>query len=310
VPAEPSAQHWPSVTVVVPTRDRPVLLATALAGIAAQDYPGQLDVVVVYDRTEPYDGVLEAAQVAVTGLVNDRSPGLAGTRNTGILAATGELVAFCDDDDCWLPGKLTRQVAAWREEPQTSLVTCGIQVRYGDDVVVDRVLTRTRIGVADLLRDRLTELHPSTFLMRRADVVERIGLVDEALPGGYAEDYDFLLRAAKCGPVVNVAAVGVMVLWHPQSFFDSRWETVSNALRALLRKHPEFARDRRGAARIHGQIAFAEAARRQRRAALRAAATTLRYNPAEPRTLLAAAVAVGVPSELVIRTLHKRGRGI
>jgi glycosyltransferase involved in cell wall biosynthesis len=310
VQADAAADAWPSVTVVIPTRDRPVLLATALAGIAAQDYPGRLDVVVVYDRTEPYEGVLEAAEVSVTGIVNTRKPGLAGTRNTGILAATGELVAFCDDDDCWLPGKLVRQVAAWRSAPEASLVTCGIQVRYGQDVVTDRVLTRTRIGVADLLRDRLTELHPSTFLMRREDVLDRIGLVDEALPGGYAEDYDFLLRAAKCGPVVNVAAVGVIVLWHPQSFFDSRWETVSDALRVLLAKHPEFAGDRRGAARIHGQIAFAEAARRRRGAALREAARTMRYNPAEPRTLLAAAVAAGVPSELVIRTLHNRGRGI
>src|SRR5207245_2892943 len=160
---------WPSVTVVIPTRDRPVLLATALSGIAAQDYPGRLDVVVVYDRTEPYDGVLEAARVPVTGIVNTRKPGLAGTRHTGILAATGELVAFCDDDDCWLPGKLVRQVAAWRAAPEASLVTCGIQVRYGEDVVTDRILTRTRIGLADLVRDRLTELHPSTFLMRRSD---------------------------------------------------------------------------------------------------------------------------------------------
>lgn len=308
--AESTGSEWPSVTVVIPTRERPALLATALAGIAAQDYPGRLDVVVVYDRTEPYVGVLEAAAVSVRALVNDRTPGLAGTRNTGILGATGELVAFCDDDDCWLPGKLLRQVAAWRAQPDAALVTCGIRVQYGDDVVVDRVLRRTRFGVADLLRDRLTELHPSTFLMRRADVTDRVGLVDETLPGGYAEDYDFLLRAAKAGPIVNVPDVGVRVLWHPQSFFDSRWETVSNALRVLLGKHPEFAGDRRGAARIHGQIAFAEAARHRRGAALREAATTMRYNPTEPRTLLAAAVAAGVPSSFVIRTLHNRGRGI
>ena len=99
------------------------------------------------------------------------------------------------------------------------------------------------------------------------------------------------------------------MLWHQQSFFTSRWETVSRRC-AAAGKHPDSTARPRGAARLNGQIAFAEAARRRRGAAFRAAARTMRYNPAEPRTLLAAAVAVGVPSELVIRTLHNRGRGI
>lgn len=305
-----SATGWPSVTVIIPTRDRAELLAKALEGVAVQDYPGDVDVLVVYDGTEPYDDVVEAARVPTRELTNTRSPGLAGTRNTGILAATGDLIAFCDDDDSWLPTKLSGQVKALTAEPSASLATCGIQVRYGDDVSVDRVLDRTQVSLSDLVRDRLTELHPSTFLMRRAGLLERIGLVDESLPGGYAEDYDFLLRAARAGPIINSPGVGVRVLWHPDSFFDSRWEIVSEALRALLEKHPEFAHDRRGAARVHGQIAFAEAARGRRGRALREAVRTLRYSPFEPRTFLAAAVAAGLPSGFVIRTLHNRGRGI
>ena len=41
---------------------------------------------------------------------NDRKPGLAGARNCGILATKPSYVAFCDDDDRWLPGKLRAQV--------------------------------------------------------------------------------------------------------------------------------------------------------------------------------------------------------
>ena len=68
----------------------------------AQDYPGQLRVVVVYDRAEPD----AEPNGSVTVLVNDRTPGLAGARNTGIVALETDLVAFCDDDDVWRPGKL------------------------------------------------------------------------------------------------------------------------------------------------------------------------------------------------------------
>ena len=44
---------WPSVGVVIPTRDRPGPLRAAVDAVLAQDYPGKLRAVVVYDRAEP-----------------------------------------------------------------------------------------------------------------------------------------------------------------------------------------------------------------------------------------------------------------
>ena len=69
----------------------------------------------MYDQSEP-DLSLEVGRSAprVRVITNTRTPGLAGARNTGILDATGDLVAFCDDDDEWLPGKLAAQVEALR----------------------------------------------------------------------------------------------------------------------------------------------------------------------------------------------------
>ena len=167
---------------------------------------------------------------------NVRSPGLAGARNSGIALAETELVAFCDDDDRWLPGKLSRQVEVFRSDPQARFVGCGIQVRYGERVV-ERTLPMDRVTFADLLRDRLTELHPSTFLIQRS-LLDEIGLVDEALPGSYAEDYELLLRAARVAPVRSLPTVLVEVLWHPKSYFTGRWATVSAALQRLLATLP------------------------------------------------------------------------
>ena len=118
---------YPSIGVVVPTRNRPELLRRALASIAAQDYPGVLRTVVVYDQSEP-DPTL-----GVEVLTNARTPGLAGARNTGILALDTDLVAFCDDDDEWAPDKLSAQVAAM--DPASDVTTCAIEVRYANRVV-------------------------------------------------------------------------------------------------------------------------------------------------------------------------------
>ncbi|SCL15410.1 Glycosyltransferase, GT2 family [Micromonospora rhizosphaerae] len=298
----------PQVTAVVPTRDRPVLLRAALDAILGQDYAGAIDVVVVYDQSEPDLTLAEDPRIRV--ITNSRTPGLAGARNTGILAATGELVAFCDDDDEWLPGKLAAQVAALRAAPDGAFVSCGIRVDY-DGRSVDRSLPMDRVPLAALLRDRHTELHPSTFLIRRGALVDGIGLVDEEIPGSYAEDYEFLLRAARHAPLVNLAEPYVTVRWHKRSYFAQRWETISTALQWLLSRYPEFASVPAGEARVAGQIAFAQAAMGNRREAVRWARRTLVGNPREPRAYLALAVASkAVHPDRVLRTLHKRGRGI
>jgi glycosyltransferase involved in cell wall biosynthesis len=297
------------VGVVVPTRDRPELLRQAVDSILSQDYPGPVTVWVVFDRCAPdpaFAGSFgaSAADRQVVVLANDRTPGLAGARNTGILACTGEFVAFCDDDDVWLPGKLRAQVAA--AGAADALVSCGIRVRYADRLV-DRRLAATRVTLTDLLRSRLTELHPSTFLFRRGAV----GLVDEEIPGSYGEDYEFLLRAARLAPIRNLPDVLVEVRWHRRSHFAGRWDTIATALGWLLDRYPEFGGEPRGRARVTGQIAFARAAAGQRRDAVRWAGRTLRGNAREPRAYLALAVATGaVSADAVLRLLHTRGRGI
>ena len=315
-PAELSPEV-PDVDVIVPTRDRPELLRKCIRAILAQDYEGPIRIRVVYDQSEPDHSLTSEAGLGLDGdrrsievLLNERSPGLAGARNSGIVASHAELVAFCDDDDQWLPGKLQQQVRALSANPGAEFVCCGIVVNY-DGADHSRTLSQRQIDLHDLLRDRLTELHPSTFVMRRKAVVDGFGLVEENIPGSYAEDYEFLLRAARSHPIANVPEVGVNVLWSSGSYFTARWQTIRSALTWLLVRYPEFRDVRRGHARVLGQIAFATAADGQRGQALRWVGKTLGRNPIEPRAYLALAVASGVAKpDAILARLHANGRGI
>jgi hypothetical protein len=316
-PAPPAVQRppregpRPSVSVVVPTRDRPALLAEALAAVAGQCYDGVVETVVVFDRDAPDHGLArDDPRRPVRVLCNTRTPGLAGARNTGLLAATGDLVAFCDDDDTWLPDKLRLQVDAL-ERSGADVAVGGIAVEY-DGHRVERVPAAATLTFPDLLRSRVMEAHPSTYLARRASVVGGpVGLVDEALPGSYAEDYEWLLRAARAGDVAVVRRPLARVRWHDSSFFARDWDTIAAALGYLLERYPEFRSQRRGLARVLGQIAFARAASGQRGQALRVAGAAVRADPLQPRAPLAAAVALGLlRADRLLRLLHARGRGI
>ncbi|MBM7804164.1 glycosyltransferase involved in cell wall biosynthesis, partial [Geodermatophilus bullaregiensis] len=193
----------PMVTVVVPTRDRPQMLTRALTSILAQDYPGSMECIVVFDQSTPAlppDLVVPPGR-SVRAIPNARTPGLPGARNTGILAGRGELVAFCDDDDEWLPPKLTRQVADLIGSTDHIVASTGIVIEVQGHRR-ERVLGLREVPHESFLRSRVMEVHSSTLLIRRSALLDQVGLIDEAIPGGYAEDHEWLLRASRHAPVL------------------------------------------------------------------------------------------------------------
>ncbi|AGL19983.1 glycosyltransferase family A protein [Actinoplanes sp. N902-109] len=299
----------PDVTVVVATRDRPGLLERAVASILNQDYPGRVECIVVYDHVPVRDLVVPVGPNRALKLIsNTRTQGLPGGRNSGVDAATGELLAFCDDDDIWLPAKLSRQVALLAH-PEIGAVSCGLRLR-GPGIDKDRVLDRDFVYLGDFLADRIMEVHSSTMLVRRS-IWAAAGEVDEGIPGGYSEDYEWLLRVAAQTPIAIVREALVIVDWHGGSFYFGRWAMIVEAQRYLIEKHPELAQSREGMARLRGQIAFALASGHRRTEAIKELAAVLRLNPREKRVLVTVPVIMGLMTgERALRMAQKRGKGI
>jgi GT2 family glycosyltransferase len=300
-----------AVSVVLATRGRPLLLRAAIRSIFEQSHPQPIEVIVVFDGIpiDPLDDLTVPAGRTLRTVANERTPGLAGGRNTGILLAGHDLIAFCDDDDEWLPEKLAKQLALFEQQPKASLVATGISIRTAEGQH-DRI-PPTRARHADFLASRITEIHPSSFLIRKKRLLGDIGLVDEELPAAYGEDYDLLLRASALGPVFSVPEPLVIVNWNRTSFFADRWQGIADGLSYVLAKFPDFRSSRRGSARIEGQIAFAHAALGHRAEALRWAARTLAHDVRQLRAYAAMLIAVrAVPAAGLVGFVNSRGRGL
>ena len=299
---------WPSVGVVIPTRNRPRQLREAIASVLAQDYPGNVQVVVVFDGTDADETLKDSDRVLVCA--NDRTPGLGGARNCGILASRSDLVAFCDDDDRWRPGKLRAQVAAIQSSAGAEFSTCGIVVQF-EGRSTDRLAGTAEVTHQDLIKSRMVMVHSSTYLASRAALVDGIGLVNENIPGGQNEDWDLALRAAARHPIVNVDDPLVEVAWGSGSHYETQWLTKAQSLLWMLEHHRDLVESRAGAARVYAQMAFAYACLGQRSESIRWMGKALRSNWRDRSVPFAAAVAAGVVSgERVLRTMHARGRGI
>lgn len=185
------------VAVVIPTRDRPQLVATAVAAALAQQGVS-VEVVVVDDGSDVPVTVEADRRVRVVRLPSSR--GVAGARNAGVAAADAPWVAFLDDDDLWAPDKLARQLEA--------MASTGRRWAYTGDVYVDERLV-------PVLGAPPPDPHAVVVSLRRynampaggSSVVVDAGLVaadpfDEALRR--TEDWDLWLRLARHGEPASV----------------------------------------------------------------------------------------------------------
>jgi Glycosyl transferase family 2 len=299
----PRRAEWPYVGVVIATGDRPYQVRRALASVEAQDYPGPMRVVVVFDGIRPDWSLAHGGARPVLVLENWRRPGLAGARNTGILAAGDcALVALCDDADTWAPNKLTSQVTALRSRPAALFVTCGAEVEYAGRRI-PRLAGRRDLAVADLAPGRI-DLRASGFLARQVALATDparggIGLLPEDGPAG-GTAWDLLLRAARRAPVVNVDQPLVRVLWRQPATDPTACADRAHTLCWLAQRHPELAAEPADAARLYAEIACWEAAAGHREPARIWAWAALRKRWYAPHAGLGLAAAAGL----------LRGRGL
>jgi glycosyltransferase involved in cell wall biosynthesis len=303
---------WPTVSVVVPTHERPELLRRTVRSVLSQDYPGRIECLVVFDRETPKSPdvvVPEGREVRL--LSNGRTPGPAGAMNTGALSAQGEYVAICNDDDEWFGNKLRLQVEAMERQGTAAVGICGIYLTNGRSFGrrFARIPKKDILGLDDLLRAARHEVHTSTWLVRRSTMLEKIGLVDEDIPGSYGEDYDWLVRAARFTPIVAVRRPLVWVRWQ-HSFFNQGWQTMVDALTYQLERRPELRREPGNLSRIYGRMAFAHAALGNGREARAWARRSMAASWRQPRAYLAYLVSYRIlRPQTVLRFLHAIGRG-
>lgn len=113
----------PLLSVVIPTRNRAHLVCEAIESALSQR-DGQVEVIVVDDgSTDDTANVLARGFGSRIHLV--RMPcrrGAGAARNAGVRLATGELLAFLDDDDLWLPGKLDAELRTFKRLPEAEAV--------------------------------------------------------------------------------------------------------------------------------------------------------------------------------------------
>ena len=184
------------VSGVITTFNRPEFLRSAIESALGQTYP-LFELIVVDDAStidlgdvlRPFAGRLNHVRLPI-----NRGANVA--RNVGVRAATGDVIAFLDDDDVWRPDKIARQIVALGRGYEACL--CGLERidRTGQSIQPINEVTPTMLMRGNPF------CGTSGLAARRAVLVEEA--FDEELPTG--QDWDIYIRLARRQPLGYVAA--------------------------------------------------------------------------------------------------------
>ncbi len=249
-----SGRVRPIVSVIITTYNQARYIGATIQSAIDQDFLDR-EIIVVDDGSTDDTPALVAAFGDRVVSIRQRNQGVAGSRNTGIRQARGELLAFLDGDDLWEPHKLSRQVTAAREHPSAGLIVAdGEQFDDAGAILQPSLLAssiRALLGSSDSITVRCYEqllrhnviLTSSQVLVPRA-VLDRVGLSDLRI--GHASDWDLYLRIAARYDVTFLR--GTLTRWRylptsvsgPQHLREMRWGADEIAvLRKQLREATE-----------------------------------------------------------------------
>ncbi len=246
------------LSVVIPTYNRRDRVAEAVESVVTQSHPPDQTVVVDDGSTDGTSAFLSIRYAQRIVLVERANGGPAAARNTGIAAATGDVVAFLDSDDIWCPGTAERFRQFYANHPDAAFVfgdlwieATGSQPARLDlhEVHLRRKLLRAPERIRDFFSFQLRrDLTLTSSLAARTDALTSLGGFDERFL--VCEDVHLWLRAARRFPFSFIPEILANRRRHDANLVND-WARLQNfrirILEDLLRTLPSLTRHEKAA---------------------------------------------------------------
>jgi glycosyltransferase involved in cell wall biosynthesis len=203
-----------TLTVVIPTRNRPSYLAIAIASVLASPLVHDPSQIIVVDD-DSTDNTSQVAASHNTRYIQVRCHGPSASRNAGLARSDTPYVAFLDDDDAWLPGAMEEQVRALDRHPDAAFAYGRTQLATETLEPLDATWPMPPLA-SGLVPDRLYLNFPQIgAVVFRRDLLVAAGGFDTTI--NFGEDAEMLLRVAGRHPIVGVESVSVLYRQRPPS---------------------------------------------------------------------------------------------
>ncbi len=207
------------VSIVIPTRNRPLLVRRAVASAMAQTLL-EIEVIVVIDgfddKTQAELAKINDPRLRIVEL--SESQGGAGARNVGVTEAKGEWIAFLDDDDEWLPQKLERQLeVAQCSQSNLPIISCRLTARTPKgEFIYPRRFPKPDEPLSEYLLARNSFSFGEGLIQTSTIFTHRKLLEQVPFQSGLAkhQDWDWLLKVNTLADVEIEFVPETLVIWY------------------------------------------------------------------------------------------------
>lgn len=235
--------NLPLVSAVITTHNRAELLGRAIESVLKQTYP-HIECIVVDDNSTDATAQICArfSNVKYIHIPAAKSHGGNYARNLGIQEAKGKYVAFLDDDDCWMPDKITKQICALKQQ-KCGIAFCGRRREFVNKLGIisyqDQLPNPLFHGDVSKLIFSSIPATTSTLIIQR-DLLLQVDGFDEQL--NFWQEYDLMVRLAQ---VSTFAQVSENLILYRIDVADSqrlstKYEPWLEAVRYFERKHSSY----------------------------------------------------------------------
>lgn len=195
----------PKASVIITTHNRPRLLPRAVE--SARRAGSDVEIVVVDDASVDETAEVCKGLAGVNYVRVERNQRVAGARNVGLVASSGEYVSFLDDDDVRLPDSLDQQIEMLDAAPDAGLI-------YGQAIMDEgKSFSRSyprQCPQGDIFWQLVSRnFIPCGSVVFRRSCLSRVGLLDNSIPG--LDDWDLWVRIAEIYPVIALATP--VIIW-------------------------------------------------------------------------------------------------
>lgn len=221
------------ISIVTPSYSQAEFLEETIQSVLNQDYPNLEYVIIDGGSTDSSVDIIKKYEKKLSYWVSEKDKGQSDAINKGFRRASGEILAWLNSDDCYLPGTLERVADFFSSHATVDLV-------YGDLLLIDG--RGKTVGIRRVVPYNYTLAlyglssvpQPSAFFRRRA--LNVVGLLDEEFH--YQMDAEFFLRFGKMGLNIKYLPVPLaMFRFHAQSKTVSEYhDKVQQANRRILEK--------------------------------------------------------------------------
>ena len=197
----PDDNFKPLVSVITPSYNQSGFLEDTIKSVLAQDYPAIEYLIVDGGSTDGSVEIIHKYKSELTWWVSEPDEGQASAINKGMEKARGEIVAWLNSDDLYLPGAVSRAVAEFQSHPQLGLV-------FGNAVTIDaggcpiKELIFPDWQLEDLIGFRII-CQPAVFMAR--ELYEQVAGLD--LNYHFMLDHQLWIRIASLAPVQHVPSL-------------------------------------------------------------------------------------------------------